>query len=356
MFSETRKRAKKAGQPPGTATYTGDHPLTDPVVEIITYNKHDYHEVFGQEATNSITEHKETGLNTWVSVEGLRDVELIKNVASSFDLHPLTIEDVLNVEQRPKVEEFDNYLFITLKMLHWQQKSLSFSVKQVSIVLGKDFVLTFQESNTTLFDNVKDRLKSTANQRLRQHGADYLAYRLIDMIVDQYFVVLEALGDQIEKIEELILDSPTPQNMRSMYRLKRQMLLLRKAVWPMREAISHLVRVEDGLVTAFTRIYLRDVYDHTVQAIDTLETFRDMLGTMMDVYLSSLTNRMNEVMKTLTIIATIFMPITTLASIYGMNFTYMPELNWHWGYYTVLCVMLAIAAGMMTYFWRKKWV
>ena len=356
MFSETRKRAKKAGQPPGTATYTGDHPLTDPVVEYITYSKHDYHEVSGVDVDKCLAEHKEPGLTTWVSVEGLHDVALIKNVAKYFDLHPLTIEDILNVEQRPKVEEFENYFFITLKMLVWQKKSSTFLIKQVSIVLGKDFVLTFQETDTTLFDNVKERLKSTANQRLRQHGADYLAYRLIDMLVDQYFVVLEALGDQIEKIEELILTDPTQQNMRSMYRLKRQLLILRKAVWPMREAISHLVHVEEGLISPFTRVYLRDVYDHTVQAIDTLETFRDMLGTMMDVYLSSLTNRMNEVMKTLTIIATIFIPITTIASIYGMNFTYMPELSWHWGYYAVLCVMLAIAAGMMTYFWRKKWV
>ena len=356
MFSETHKRVKKAGQAPGTPMYTGDSPVTDPVIQVIAYNQHDYHEVKGTTVASCMPEPAEAGLFMWVNVEGLHDGTIIKELATRFSLHPLTVEDILNVEQRPKVEEFDEYIFITLKILIWQPKTSSFTIKQVSFVLGKNFVLSFQEISTSLFDAIKNRLHSTPNQRLRLHGADYLVYRLIDAIVDQYFIVLEALGDQIEKIEELIITSPTPQNMRTVYRLKHQMLLLRKAIWPMRESIGHLAHGEEELISSFTRVYLRDVYDHTVQAIDTLETFRDMLGTMMDMYLSSLTNRMNEVMKTLTIIATIFMPITTIASIYGMNFKYMPELSWHWGYFTVLGVMLCVAAGMITYFWRKKWL
>lgn len=356
MFSETHKRTKKIGQPPGTAIYTGDHPIVDPIIECIQYSPDNYHETSGTDINQLLGEKKANDVITWVSVEGLHDSSMVKDLAKHFDLHPLTVEDILNVEQRPKVEEFDNYLFITLKMLLWQQKTSSFTVKQVSFVLGKNFVLSFQESDTALFDSIKNRLKSTPNQRLRQHGADYLTYRLIDAIVDQYFTVLEALGDQTEKSEEQILSSPTAQTMKVLYRLKRQMLLLRKAVWPMREVVGHLVHIDEGLVSSFTRVYLRDVYDHTVQAIDTLETFRDMMGTMMDMYLSSITNRLNEVMKTLTIIATIFIPITTIASIYGMNFKYMPELNWHWGYYTVLLVMLTMGSGMMLYFWRKKWL
>ncbi len=356
MFSDTHKQNKKVGEPPGTPTYTGNKPAAPSIIDVVTYNQHDYHETTGTDLDKCLPEKIEKNVYTWVSIHGLNDSNLMSAIAKRYDLHPLTLEDIMNVEQRPKVEEFDNYLFITLKILLWKTKSSTFSVKQLSLVLGHDFVLSFQEGETPHFDGIKKRLQSTANQRLRQHGSDYLAYRLIDAVVDKYFIVLEALGDDIEAIEERIIAAPTTQNMHTMYRFKRQMLLVRKAIWPMREAIGHLVHVEDKLITNFTRVYLRDVYDHTVQAIDTLETFRDMVGSMMDMYLSSLTNRMNEIMKTLTIIATIFMPITTIASIYGMNFIYMPELKYHWGYPIVLCVMLSIAIGMLYYFRTKKWI
>lgn len=356
IFSDTRRRSKKAGLPPGTPTYTGNKPDSPSMVDVVTYSEHDFHESTGTELDKCLPEKIEEGTSVWLSMRGLSNTKLMDDIAKRFNLHPLTVEDILNIAQRPKVDEFDNYLFITLKVLSWKAKSSTFTVKQLSLVLGKGFLLSFQDSDTPHFDHIKKRLQSTANQRLRQHGSDYLAYRLIDSIVDKYFVVLEELGDQIERIEELILVSPTTQNMHLMYRFKRQMLLLRKAIWPMREAIGHLVHVEDKLITDYTRVYLRDVYDHTVQSIDTLETFRDMLASMMDMYLSSLTNRMNEIMKTLTIIATIFMPITTLASIYGMNFVYMPELKWHWGYYTVLGGMVCIAIGMLSYFRHKKWI
>ena len=356
MFSDTRKRIKKVGQPPGTPVYTGDHADVVPHLRVVTYNQHDYHETSGTQLDQCLPDKVEPGLLTWVIVHGLSDAKLMSDIAKRFDLHPLTVEDILNVEQRPKVEEFDNYLFITLKMLLWKTKLSTFTIKQISLVLGKNFVLSFLEGESPHFDVIIKRLQSTSNQRLRQQGSDYLAYRIIDSIVDNYFIVLEALGDEIEKIEGRIIVSPTPQAMRTLYHFKRQMLLLRKSIWPMRETIGHLAHVEDKLIANFTRVYLRDVYDHTVQAIDTLETFRDILASLMDMYLSSLTNRMNEIMKTLTIIATIFIPITTVASIYGMNFEYMPELKWHWGYPVVLSIMLAMAGGMMCYFWRKKWI
>lgn len=355
MFSEVRKRAKKSGLPPGTPSYTGDKAKAASSVTMITYDIQHHEEKVSKTLEAFSFDPQSSGV-TWVNVEGLSDTSIVEELAKRFNLHPLTVEDILNVEQRPKVEEFEGYLFITLKQLVWQTKSSTFAISQLSLVCGHNFVLSFQEHDTTLFDSIKKRLQSNSHQRMREHGSDYLVYRLIDTVIDEYFVVLEVLGDQIEKAESQIVSSPNTQSSRIIYRLKRQLLLLRKAIWPMREALSHLMHVEDKLITPFTRVYLRDVYDHTVQAIDTLETFRDMLSSMLDMYISSLTNRMNEVIKTLTIIATIFIPITFIASIYGMNFTYMPELHWRYGYPAVWCLILVITGMMMVYFRRKKWL
>lgn len=354
MFGELRKRVKKAGQPPGTATYTGKKKAAETHLTVLTYSEHDFHEFYGKTLEEVLPSTKEPGV-TWIHVEGLQNIALIEQLAKTYNIHPLTVEDILNVDQRPKVEEFEGYLFITLKMLMWNEKRRTFSTEQISFILGKDFLLSFQERENAHFKHIRERLRSSANQRMRQQGSDYLVYRLMDSIVDYYFVVLEGLGDQIEKVEDIIITDPKPQNTRTIYRLKRQLMTLRKSIWPMREAISHLTQME-GVFTSFTRIYLRDLYDHVVQAIDTIETFRDVLASMLDVYLSSLTNRMNEIMKTLTIIATIFIPITFIASFYGMNFQYMPELHWHYGYAMVIGVMLIMVAIMLVYFRRKKWI
>lgn len=355
MFSDVRKRAKKAGQPPGTAIYTGTKKNKMPVITVTIYSSHDFHESVSYELEDCLPTQKEPGI-TWINVEGLHNVKIIEQLAGRFNLHPLTVEDILNVEQRPKIEEFENYTFITIKMLIWKEQNASFSIKQLSIVLGEDFVLSFQELDTTLFDQIRVRLSGDPHQRLREQGGDYLTYRLIDAVVDDYFLVLEALGDQIEKTEERIISSPTQQNARIVYRLKRQMLMLRRAIWPMREAVSHLMHSDSKFITKFTTLYLRDLYDHTVQAIDSIEIFRDILSNMIDMYLSSLTNRMNEIMKTLTIITTIFIPITSIASIYGMNFEYMPELKSRYGFSIVIIIMFVIAFGMLIYFRRKKWI
>lgn len=354
MFSDVRKSVKKAGQPPGTADYTGDKKGTKAEVTVITYSPTHCTEKTGNQLHDCQLEAKQDEI-TWINVEGLHDVKVVQDVANRFNLHPLTVEDILNVEQRPKVEEFDGYIYITLKVLNWESKVTTFSVKQLSLVLGKDFILTFQELDTTLFDAIRKRIQETPNQRLRQQGSDYLTYRLIDAIVDQYFIVLEALGDQIEELEDRIISAPTPQNARTIYRLKRQMLMLRKAIWPMREALSHLLYAEDTLITKFTHLYLRDVYDHTVQAIDTVETFRDVLSGMLDMYLSSLTIRMNEIMKTLTIITTIFIPIGALAGIYGMNMADIPLIKSPWAFTVVFSIMILMAISMIAYFKSKKW-
>lgn len=356
MFSEVRKRATKVGQAPGTPIYTGKKTDKAPKITVITYDKQNAAMATGNRLENCLPEKKPAGIS-WVNIEGLNDIAVVNQIAQQFKLHPLTVEDILNIEQRPKVEEFEGYLFVTLKVLHLQNDKKSiFSIKQLSIVIGKDFVLSFEELESTLFNALQTRLLGDPNQRMRQQGSDYLAYRLIDIIVDQYFVVLEAIGDQIEKVEERIISRPTQQHARTIYRLKRQMLILRKAIWPMREALSHLMHCEDDIISKFTRVYLRDIYDHTVQAIDSLETSREMLSSMLDMYLSSLTNRMNEVMKTLTIIATIFIPITAIASIYGMNFSDMPGMHWRWGYEIVMGIMVLVAVLMIVYFRKKKWI
>lgn len=359
MFSELRKRAQKKGHAPGTPIFTGEVKTDKPIITVINYSKESFNEIVGDHLEKCMAAVKEEGVN-WVNVEGLHDVEMITHLGQYFKIHPLTIEDILNVEHRPKVEEFDNYLFVTLKILLYDPKNSTFVINQLSIILGKNFVLTFQESDTKLFDNIRDRLKNIKNHSLREHGSDYLMYRLLDAVIDDYFIVLEALGDQIEKIEENIISGPmgraSHMNSNAIYHLKRQALLLRKAIWPMREVIGQITHVEDKLITDFTRLYLRDVYDHTVQAIDTIETFRDMLASMLDMYLSILTNRMNEIMKTLTIIATIFIPLTWLASLYGMNFPYMPGLYWRYGYPMTLLAMGIMAVAMIIYFKRRKWI
>lgn len=355
MFKDIKQRVKKVGQPPGTASYTGEMLTLRTDIEVAIYSPQSITETQGSTLEKCLPKEVQAGI-TWVNVEGLSDIKPIEELATRFNLHPLTVEDILNVSQRCKVEEYDNYLFVSMKMLLWVHKQNTFSIEQLTLVVGNNFVLSFQEKPTTLFDEIRQRLASAPNQRLRQQGSDYLAYRLIDAAVDQYFVVLENMGDKIESLENHIISSPTQKNARTLYNIKREMLLLRKSIWPMREVVSHLLQIDEPIISSFTRIYLRDVYDHTIHALDTVETFRDMLANILDVYLSTLTNRMNEIMKVLTIIATVFIPMTFIASVFGMNFKYMPELSWRWGYPAALSLMAAIGIVMLIYFWRKKWL
>lgn len=355
LFSDVRQRAKKAGQPPGTLIYTGKKNDKIPVITTTTFDSNECEVTTGRSAIEALSGQDSTKM-CWINVEGLHDVKLIKEIGEHFSIHPLTIEDILNVEQRPKVEEFDGYIFLTLKMLHWSTQNSALSIQQVSIVFGKNFILSFYEYHSSIFDSIRNKLKSISSQRLRQQSSDYFAYRLLDAVVDQYFVVLERLGEQIERIEEKIIAAPTQQNSKIIYRLKRQMLILRKSIWPLREVVSHLLYEEGDLITKFTRMYLRDLYDHTMQAIDTIETFRDMLSGMLDMYLSGLTIHMNEIMKTLTIITTIFIPITALSSIYGMNLPNIPLMKSNWGFGIVASIMASSVICMLMYFRRKKWV
>jgi magnesium transporter len=277
--------------------------------------------------------------------------DILEAVGAQADLHPLVIEDIHNTYQRPKVEDYEQYLYIVLKMISWDEAANEIRGEQVSLVLGKNFVLSFKEDPGDIFDPIRTSLRE-GKGRIRKQGPDYLAYALLDQVVDHYFIVLENLGEKIEDLEEELVTNPDAATLQTIHHLKRELIFLRKSVWPLREAISSLERWESPLLQPDTLVYLRDVYDHNIQVIDTIETFRDML----DIYLSSVSNRMNEVMKVLTIIATIFIPLTFIAGIYGMNFTNMPELGWPMGYFMIWGLMIVIFIGMLIFFKRKGWL
>lgn len=350
----TEDRSKKRGLPPGTLVPIGAAPGQKPQISLIAYDEADVLEKRGVSLEECFQQRAKPG-TIWVNVNGLGDVETIQALGEHFGLHPLVLEDILSTDQRPKVEDFGDYLCVVLKMIRWNHAADEVDVEQVSLILGDRFLLSFQERPGDVFEPIRDRLRN-GKGRIRAMGADYLAYCLIDAVVEGYFTVLEAFGEKIESVENALLREADAATLHQLHRLKREALLLRKSVWPMRELLSALERTDTRLIAKPIGPYLRDVYDDTIQVIDTMETFRDMLAGMLDTYLSSLSNRMNEVMKVLTVIATVFIPVTFIASIYGMNFQHMPELHWRGAYVVVLGVMAAIMTGMLLWFRRKRWI
>ena len=291
----------------------------------------------------------------WIDVSGVHDVEFLEHVGSRFGLHPLVLEDIAHTAQRPKVEDYEDYLYVVAKTLSYNVQAAEVEAEQISLVLGPDYVLSFQEREPDVFEPIRDRI-AQAKGRVRKMGADYLAYALVDLMVDGYFKVLEKVSESLEDLHEEVTGEPTRETLKGIHRAKRELVFLRKSVWPLREAINSLARTDFEHMSEATRIYLRDVYDHTIQVIDTVESFRDLASGMLDTYLTSISNRMNEVMKVLTIIATIFIPLTFIAGIYGMNFEHMPELHWKWAYPTVWALMIGMACLMLIYFRRKNWI
>jgi magnesium transporter len=282
-------------------------------------------------------------------------MEVIEKIGHCFSIHPLTLEDLLNTEQRPKMVDMETYLYLSLKMLSMRKESFEIKVEHVSLIVGPNYLISFQEDVGDVFDPVRERIRREGG-RTRKLGPDYLAYALIDDIVDNYFIVMEKIEERVEDLEEELVVSATRESVWKINRLKKDMIFLRKAVWPLREVITGLERVESPLIRESTHIYLRDVYDHTIQVIDTLETLRDMVSGMLDIYLSSLSYKMNEIMKVLTLIATIFIPLTFVAGVYGMNFQYMPELTWEYGYFAVWGVMIVMVVLMLFYFRKRQWI
>ena len=349
-----KKREKKIGLPPGTPVYTGDMKEEKVRIAIIDYTEDQFQEM-EVETIEDCFPYRESPSVTWINIDGIHRVDLIERIGEHFEIHPLVLEDIVNPHQRPKMEDFGEYIYIVFKMLQYDEKENSIKIEQVSIILGKNFVLSFQEMRGDIFEPIRDRVRS-GKGRIRRMKSDYLAYSLMDTIVDNYYSILENLGDRVEEMEDKVVTDPKPETLQEIHRLKRDMIFLRRSVWPLREVISGLERDELPNIQKATQKFFRDVYDHTIQVIDTVETFRDMLSGMHDTYLSSISNRMNEIMKVLTIIATIFIPLTFIAGIYGMNFDFMPELRWRWAYFGVWGVMLIIAVFMVFFFRKKRWL
>jgi magnesium transporter len=345
---------KPAAQAPGTVEYTGERKVDRVTIKIIDYAG----EQFDEREVTDIAEclaYRETDTVTWININGLHDTDLINDLGRHYDLHPLVLEDIVNYHQRPKLEDFGNTLFLVCRMLRLDPQTTEIHSEQLSLVLGANFLVTFQEVPGDVFEPVRQRLRA-GRGRLRRHGPDYLAYALIDAVVDSYFGVAEKFGEQIEAMEETLLAEPTTEALGALHGLKRELVLLRRAVWPMREVVAGLDRLESELMGDHVSPFLRDIHDHVIQVADTIESFRDMLASLQDLYMSNVSNRMNDVMKVLTIFASIFVPLTFVAGIYGMNFSFMPELQWKWSYPIFWGVILAMVMGMLQYFRRKKWL
>ncbi|MCF7872342.1 magnesium/cobalt transporter CorA [Candidatus Woesearchaeota archaeon] len=348
-----KRRKKDKGLPPGTLIYTGEHTEEKINIEIIQYNKKQFSEkkIQKQQLSKKIAKDKVS----WINITGIHDPEIIEKIGKEFTINPLIQEDILNTNQRPKIEQFEKHIYIVMKMPEYNKETHKLNMEQISIILGKNYVISLQERKGDVFDTIRERIRQNKG-RVRNKKADYLAYILIDSIIDSYYSLLEEFGEELEETEIKLIENPTITEQHKLNNDKKNLILLRKAVWPVRELIGSLQRQTSKLISKELEPYLKDLYDHSIQAIDTVETYRDMTSSMTDLYMSSISNKMNEVMKVLTIFAAIFIPLTFLAGVYGMNFQYLPELQWKYGYLYVWIIFISIGSGMLIYFKKKKWI
>lgn len=345
-------RFRKLGAPPGTVQYSGVHSGPRIKITLIEFTEKDYFEKEYYDLSECLANVRED-MTKWINVEGVHNTELIEKIGKIYNIHPLTLEDIVHVEQRPKYEDYEHYLLAIMKMIHYKDKV---EAEQLSLILVNKTVISFQEPHGgDAFDIIRLRLRQ-AKGRIRKHGADYLLYALMDAVVDYYFHAIEKIGDKIAKIEEEIIREPKHSSLLELYALKREVIFLRKQVWPLRDMLSNLLRSESEFITDNTQLFFRDLQDHSTRIIDTIETYRDLLSGIMDIYLSTNANKMNEVMKVLTIMSSIFIPVTFVAGVYGMNFEFMPELKSPYGYSAIWVVMLSIMGGLVIYFKKKKWM
>ncbi|MEW6410999.1 MAG: magnesium/cobalt transporter CorA [Candidatus Zixiibacteriota bacterium] len=360
MPRRSKRAHKKLGLKPGSVVYVGEERADKVEISVIDFTETEL-------TTRKVGRvedcfpYKDSPTTTWINISGIHDVDVVEKLGNHFGLHPLMLEDIVNSGHRPKMEQTENMIFVVLKMLYLKSDNHEIISEQVSVVFGKNFVISFQERPGDVFGPVRERLEKTV-PRVRFMGADYLAYALIDAVVDHYFVVLEATGERVEDLEEELVTNPVSRHLDVIHSLKRDLVDIRKAVWPLREVVGGLDRTETSLIHDYTKVYLRDLYEHTIQVIDTVETYRDMVSGLLDVYLSSVSNRMNEVMKVLTIIATIFIPLGFLAGVYGMNFDTsispfnLPELGMRYGYPLFWLAVLMVGGGLYWFFRRRHWL
>ncbi|MCE2982694.1 MAG: magnesium/cobalt transporter CorA [Parachlamydia sp.] len=353
MREHLKSRIKRAGLPPGTLL-PNNGKGEGFKISIVEYSptllieKEDV-------TVKECIEYIEKPTMTWIQIYGVNDPAMIASIGSRFNLHALVMEDVLSTFQRPKLDIYDEQVFIVVRSLEYEKQKKELKDEQVSIIYGSNFLICFLEQDKDIFAPIKERLKQPGN-RLCKQGPDYLAYSMLDMIVDNYFVVLEKVDVNLDRLEEELVRSPKSDTLMQIQNLKREMVFLRKAIWPMRDVVNRFQRLDPPQVSNFTQLFLRDVYDHTIQAIDIVEGFRDVASGMLDIYLSNINIRTNDIMKVLTVVSTIFVPLTFITSLYGMNFEHMPELHSKWGYPLVLGMMFGVASVMLYFFHRKKWL
>jgi magnesium transporter len=355
MTESLRNSSEKTGLPPGTLVHVGDVLETVTRMSVIDYSKENIEERQIQ-SIDEVLKYRDSETVTWVMVEGLADVGIVESIGVLFNVHHLVLEDILNTHQRPKFEEYDDHLYIVLKCLLSEGEDFSVGYEQISLLLLENFVFLFKEKTDDLFRPVQQRIRSSKS-RFRSLGADYLMYSILDTVVDQNFILIDALDNAITSLEENILASePTQSSLNTIQSLKREIIVIRRHVSPVRELMAGILRSESGLIEEKTLIYLRDVSDHVIRVIESIESYREILSGLQEIYFSNVSNKMNEVMKVLTVFASIFIPLTFLVGIYGMNFEYMPELEWKWAYPALWVAFITIPAILLVYFKKKKWL
>jgi magnesium transporter len=352
-FKKRIRASKKIGLPPGSVVYVGEQKTEKVKIIVTEYDENDV-ETYEIKSVDEIEPFTDTPQVTWVSVCGLHETEFLIQIGEKFKVHPLVLEDILNTETRPKIEITDDYLFIVMKLIIYNNEQQIFESEQVSFILGKNFIFSFTEKSDEIFNPVKERIKNQLG-KVRKRGSDYLLYALMDIVVDQYFLALENVEGKIELLDDEVINNPENTKANNIYNLKNILLMLRRSATPTREIVSQLIKDDTDLIVTATEPYLRDLYDHIIHITESIELQREITTGLMETYLSMTSNKMNEVMKVLTVIATIFIPLTFIVGIYGMNFKFMPELDVPWAYYAVWVVMLAIVVMMVIYFRKKKW-
>ncbi|WP_378178551.1 magnesium/cobalt transporter CorA [Aquimarina sp. SS2-1] len=345
---------KQSGLVPGTVVYTGNKSSGDLFIEVFDYDEDSFEEKELNQIEEAFT-YVDTEPVTWINVNGINHTEAIEKIGDHYKLHPLILEDIANTQQRPKIDEYDGYLFVVLKMLYFNQDE-DLEIEHISFVLGPNYVITFQEADGDVFDAIRNRIR-TGKGRVRSMGSDYLLYALMDAVVDNYFNLIEAMGEKIEELEDdLFEEKPNDDITYDIQSQKREILKIRRAVFPLREVVNRIEKSDHPLITDKTQFYLRDLYDHIIQVSESIDIYREMIWGLMDMYMTTISNKMNEVMKVLTIITSIFIPLSFLAGIYGMNFEYIPELKYKYGYFVLWGLMIVIFFGLLYYFKRKKWL
>lgn len=354
MFRIKKRQIKKVGKPPGSLIHVGDKLEEKVRLSVIDYSDTAYEE---KEITSvdEIAAFRDKSSITWLNVDGLHDISVIESVGKQFDIHPLVLEDILNTESRPKIEDYDDYVFFILKMFDYDEGTKKISSEQVSLLMLQDTVLSFQEKHGDVFDSLRQRLRN-GKGTIRKRKSDYVTYAIIDSIVDRYYLILEKLGLELEDIHEKITKNPQQDDLQMLHSLRQEVIALRNSILPLRELVNNYLHLESELIEDDTKNYLRDLYDHTIQVIETIESYRDAISGLFDVSLSQIVNKTNEIMKVLTMIAIIFIPVTFIAGVYGMNFENMPELSSTYGYPFVLITMTTIAVSMLLFFKKRRWI